>query len=186
MPMHSTATRSRFERFASNPGHLLWSGIVSPERAKRVVKRLLEPDMRSGWGIRTLSSENPAFNPFSYQNGSVWPHDNGIIAMGFKRYGFAKEAALIARDISEAASYFAFYRLPELYAGTRREAGAFPVQYLGANVPKLGPPAAFFICCKQFSGWMLMRAKKLCSSTPSFPRGCPTSPYVTSALDQAT
>jgi glycogen debranching enzyme len=129
---------------ASNPGHLLWSGIVSRERAGRVVKRLLEPDMWSGWGIRTLSSKNPAFNPFSYQNGSVWPHDNGIIAMGFKRYGFANEAAMIARDISEAASYFVFYRLPELYAGTRREAGAFPVQYLGANVPQAWAAGSVF------------------------------------------
>jgi glycogen debranching enzyme len=129
---------------ASNPGHLLWSGIVSRERAGRVVKRLLEPDMWSGWGIRTLSSKNPAFNPFSYQNGSVWPHDNGIIAMGFKRYGFANEAAMIARDISEAASYFVFYRLPELYAGTRREPGAFPVQYLGANVPQAWAAGSVF------------------------------------------
>jgi glycogen debranching enzyme len=120
----------------SNPGHLLWSGIVSPDRAASVARRLMQPDMWSGWGIRTLSAENPAYNPFSYQNGSVWPHDNGIIAMGFRRYGFAKEAAMIARDISEAASYFVFYRLPELYGGIRREPGSFPVQYLGANVPQ--------------------------------------------------
>jgi glycogen debranching enzyme len=115
---------------ASNAGHLLWSGIVRSDRAERVVGRLLEPDMWSGWGIRTLSERNPAYNPFSYQNGSVWPHDNGIIAMGFKRYGFAKEVAMIARDISRAASYFVFHRLPELYAGVQREAGTFPVQYL--------------------------------------------------------
>jgi glycogen debranching enzyme len=121
---------------ASNAGHLLWSGIVRPDRAERVVRRLLEPDMWSGWGIRTLSEKNPAYNPFSYQNGSVWPHDNGIIAMGFKRYGFATEAAMVARDISRAASYFVFHRLPELYAGVKREAGTFPVQYLGANVPQ--------------------------------------------------
>jgi glycogen debranching enzyme len=120
----------------SNPGHLLWSGLVNRERAGRVIARLLEPDMWSGWGIRTLSEKNPAFNPFSYQNGSIWPHDNAIIAMGCKRYGFAEEAAIIARGISEAASYFVFHRLPELYAGTTREAGAFPVQYLGANVPQ--------------------------------------------------
>jgi hypothetical protein len=97
------------------------------------MRRLLEPDMWSGWDIRTLSENNP-YNPFSYQNGSVWPHDNGI-AMGFKRYGFAREAAMVARDISAAASYFVFHRLPELYAGVKREAGTFPVQYLGANVP---------------------------------------------------
>jgi glycogen debranching enzyme len=136
--------KKQVQTIASNPGHLLWSGIVSRERAARVVARLLEPDMWSGWGIRTLSSENPTYNPFSYQNGSVWPHDNGIIAMGFKRYGFAKEAAMIARDISEAASYFVFYRLPELYAGTRRAPGAFPVQYLGANVPQAWAAGSVF------------------------------------------
>jgi glycogen debranching enzyme len=128
----------------SNPGHLLWSGLVSPEHAARVVRRLMEPDMWSGWGIRTLSADNPAYNPFSYQNGSVWPHDNGIIAMGFRRYGFVKEAAMIARDISEAASYFVFYRLPELYGGTGRKPGSFPVQYLGANVPQAWAAGSVF------------------------------------------
>src|SRR6201988_1051520 len=78
---------------ASNAGHCLWSGIAPPERAARVVERLMAPDMWSGWGIRTLSTNNPAFNPYNYQTGSVWPHDNGIIALGFKRYGYAAEAA---------------------------------------------------------------------------------------------
>src|SRR6202020_833905 len=91
---------------ASNPGHLLWSGIVPPDRAERVVARLMRSDMNSGWGIRTLSTEHPAFNPYSYQNGSVWPHDNSLIALGFKRYGFAREAAQIARDISGPAGHF--------------------------------------------------------------------------------
>jgi glycogen debranching enzyme len=121
---------------ASNAGHCLWSGIVSPEHAARVVRRLMQPDMWSGWGIRTLSSANPAYNPFSYQRGSVWPHDNGIIALGFRRYGFATEAARIFRDISEAASAFVSYRLPELYGGFARSARAFPVQYPQANVPQ--------------------------------------------------
>src|SRR5499433_2613575 len=129
---------------SSNAGHLLWSGIVRPDRAELVVRRLLEPDMWSGWGIRTLSENNPSYNPFSYQNGSVWPHDNGIIAMGFKRYGFTREVAMIARDISEAASYFVFNRLPELYAGVRREPGTFPVQYLGANVPQAWAAGSVF------------------------------------------
>ncbi len=129
---------------ASNCGHLLWSGIARRDRAERVVKRFFEPDLWSGWGIRTLSSRNPAYNPFSYQRGSVWPHDNGIIAMGFKRYGFAAEAARVARDISEAASYFAGYRLPELYAGIERRPGNFPVQYLGANVPQAWAAGSVF------------------------------------------
>jgi glycogen debranching enzyme len=121
---------------ASNPGHCLWSGIVPRDRAARVVKRLMAPDMWSGWGIRTLSSKHPAFNPHSYQNGSVWPHDNGLIALGFRRYGFVDETAMIARDISRAASYFVQHRMPELYAGLQRELTNFPVQYLGANVPQ--------------------------------------------------
>ncbi|HYM14541.1 MAG TPA: glycogen debranching N-terminal domain-containing protein [Dehalococcoidia bacterium] len=129
---------------ASNAGHCLWSGIASPEHAARVVRRLFEPDMWSGWGIRTLSSRHPAYNPFSYQLGSVWPHDNGLIAMGFARYGFREEAARVARDISGAASYFEGYRLPELYAGIERTPGSFPVQYRGANVPQAWAAASIF------------------------------------------
>ena len=121
---------------ASNPGHLLWSGIVPPDRAARVVARLMAPDMNSGWGIRTLSSLHPAFNPYSYQNGSVWPHDNSLIALGMKRYGFAREVGHIARDISGAASHFLLNQLPELYSGVQRGETDFPVQYLGANVPQ--------------------------------------------------
>lgn len=128
--------KSPVRTIASNAGHCLWSGIALPEHAGRVVERLMQPDMWSGWGIRTLSSRNPAYNPFSYQRGSVWPHDNGIIALGFKRYGYSDEAAQIARDISEAASYFDKYRLPELYAGIEHTSGSFPVQYLGANIPQ--------------------------------------------------
>ncbi|WP_419760303.1 glycogen debranching N-terminal domain-containing protein [Acidisoma sp.] len=121
---------------ASNPGHCLWSGIVPPERAKRVMERLTAPDMWSGWGIRTLSAKHKSFNPYAYQLGAVWPHDNSIIAFGFKRYGFGAEAASVARDISRAASYFRNSQLPELYAGTQRDGTNFPVQYLGANVPQ--------------------------------------------------
>ena len=129
---------------ASNPGHCLWSGIASPEHAAKVVKRFFEPDMWSGWGIRTISSQNPAYNPFSYQLGSVWPHDNGIIAMGMKRYGFADEAARVAKDVVDAASYFVSYRLPELYAGIARDPLNFPVQYLGANVPQAWAAGCIF------------------------------------------
>jgi len=129
---------------ASNAGHCLWSGIASPDRAARVVRRFFERDLWSGWGIRTLSAANPAYNPFSYQLGSVWPHDNGIIALGFRRYGFAAEAARVARDISEAASYFVSYRLPELYAGIERRPGTFPVLYPQANVPQAWAAGSVF------------------------------------------
>lgn len=129
---------------ASNMGHCLWSGIAAPEHAARIAERLQLPDMWSGWGVRTLSTENPAYNPFSYQLGSVWPHDNGIIALGLARYGLHEAAARIARDISEAASFFVSYRLPELYAGIPRQQGTFPVQYLAANVPQAWAAASIF------------------------------------------
>src|SRR6202045_1309203 len=101
---------------ASNVGQCLWSGIIAPERARTVVKRLMQKDMWSGWGIRTLSSDHPSFNPYNYQTGAVWPHDNALIALGMRRYGFDAEAAAVARDISGAASHFLLNQLPELYA----------------------------------------------------------------------
>jgi glycogen debranching enzyme len=138
---------------ASNPGHCLWSGIVPAERARKVVERLMKPDMWSGWGIRTLSALNPAFNPYNYQTGSVWPHDNGIIAFGFKRYGFGAEAARIARDISEAGAHFLLNRLPELYTAPPRDETSFPVQYLGANVPQAWAAGSVFSLMQAMLGF---------------------------------
>jgi glycogen debranching enzyme len=92
--------------------------------------------MSSGWGIRTLSANHRCYNPHSYHRGSIWPHDNAIIAAGFRRYGFVQEAGRLARDIWEATAYFDGYRLPELYAGMPRAGSSFPVQYLGANIPQ--------------------------------------------------
>jgi len=129
---------------ASNVGHCLWAGLLRPDRAERVVRRFLEPDFWTGWGIRTLSARHPAFNPYSYHRGSVWPHDNALIAHGFKRYGYADECSRVARDIFEAASCFAGYRLPELYAGLSRQPGTFPVQYLGANIPQAWAAGSIF------------------------------------------
>jgi glycogen debranching enzyme len=124
------------ESVTSNPGHLLASEAIAPERAARVRDRLLADDMWSGWGIRTLSARHRAYNPFSYQLGSVWPHDNGICAAGFRRYGFDDDAAHVARAVFEAADRFQSRRLPELFSGLDRDPGGFPVQYLGANVPQ--------------------------------------------------
>ncbi len=129
---------------ASNAGHCLWSGIASVERAARLVRRLMQDDMWSGWGIRTLSARHVAYNPHSYHRGTVWPHDNGIIAAGFKHYGFADEASRLARDIWEAVSDFDFYRLPELYAGLSRADSRFPVQYLGTNIPQAWAAGTIF------------------------------------------
>ena len=120
----------------SNAGHCLWSGIASPVRATKVVQRLMQADMSSGWGIRTLSAGHRCYNPHSYHRGSIWPHDNGIIAAGFRRYGFASQAGQLARGVWEATACFDRYRLPELYAGIPRVGSSFPVQYLGANIPQ--------------------------------------------------
>jgi glycogen debranching enzyme len=124
------------ESVASNQGHLLWAQAITRERAARVVTRLLEADMWSGWGVRTLSTAHAAYNPLSYQLGSVWPHDNAILAHGFCRYGHGAEAGQIARALFDAAGRFQYRRLPEVYAGLARDEGSFPVQYLGANVPQ--------------------------------------------------
>ena len=137
---------------ASNPGHCLWSGIVPADRATRVVSRLMAPDMWSGWGIRTLSANHKSFNPYAYQLGAVWPHDNSIIALGFKRYGFAAEAARIARDISDAASHFQGNQVPELYAGIQKDGTNFPVQYIGANVPQAWAAGSAFALLQAMLG----------------------------------
>ncbi|MBZ9722258.1 amylo-alpha-1,6-glucosidase [Mesorhizobium sp. AD1-1] len=138
---------------ASNPGHCLWSGIVPPERAARVVQRLMMQDMWSGWGIRTLSADHPAYNPHSYQCGSVWPHDNGLIALGFRRYGFWAEACRLSRDVSSAAIYFMQHRMPELFAGLPRSPATFPVQYKGANVPQAWAAGSCFSLLQAIIGF---------------------------------
>jgi glycogen debranching enzyme len=138
---------------ASNPGHCLMSGIVPPERAGRVVQRLLAPDMSTGWGIRTLSSDHPAYNPHSYQNGSVWPHDNGLILLGFRRYGYDREAMQVARAMSNAASFFLRHRVPELYAGLATEDSSFPVLYKGANAPQAWAAGSCFTILQAMLGF---------------------------------
>ena len=139
---------------ASNAGHCLWCGIVPPERAKRVVDRLMAPDMWTGWGIRTLSADHPAFNPYNYQTGSVWPHDNAIIAMGFKLYGFGTEAARVAHDVSVAATHFLLNQLPELYTASERNESNFPVQYIGANVPQAWAAGSVFMLTQALLGFL--------------------------------
>jgi len=158
---------------ASNAGHCLWSGIVPPERAKRVVARLMAPDMWTGWGIRTLSADNPAFNPYNYQTGSVWPHDNAIIAMGFKFYGFAAEAGRIAHDISTAASHFLLNQLPELYTAFARDENTFPVQYIGANVPQAWAAGSAFMLTQALLGFLPDAPRSKLYVDPSLPEWLP-------------
>src|SRR5690348_2276648 len=141
------AEKKWIDAVASNAGQCLWSGIADRDKAVRTAHRLLEPDMWSGWGIRTLSAENPAYNPYSYHLGSVWPHDNGILAAGFKRYGLAREANFVIRGVFDAARRFEAYRLPEVFAGLERRGRKtdFPVLYPGgANVPQAWASGSIF------------------------------------------
>jgi glycogen debranching enzyme len=158
---------------ASNAGHCLWSGIVPAERAEKVVERLMAPDMWTGWGIRTLSADHPAFNPYNYQTGSVWPHDNAIIAMGFKLYRFAAEAARIAHDISVAASHFLLNQLPELYTAFERDETTFPVQYIGANVPQAWAAGSAFMLTQALLGFLPDAPRNRLYIDPSLPRWLP-------------
>jgi glycogen debranching enzyme len=158
---------------ASNAGHCLWSGIVPPERAKRVVDRLMAPDMWTGWGIRTLSADHPAFNPYNYQTGSVWPHDNAIIAMGFKLYGFSGEAARVAHDVSVAASHFLLNQLPELYTASERNESNFPVQYIGANVPQAWAAGSVFMLTQALLGFLPDAPRNKLYVDPSLPAWLP-------------
>ena len=121
---------------ASNAGHTLFTGIADSERAGRVAARLLEPDMFSGWGIRTIGTSAARYNPMSYHNGSIWPHDNGLIAMGLARYG-QKEAVLkVFRGLFEAAGHIELRRLPELFCGFGRKQRQGPIGYPVACSPQ--------------------------------------------------
>ena len=120
---------------ASNMGHCLVYGLVDEDKASQVVERLMSPEMFSGWGIRTLASDMGAYNPASYHNGSVWPHDNAIIAAGLLRYGFVEEAQSISTAMLEAAEWSGG-RLPELFCGFSRDQFAEPVPYPTACSPQ--------------------------------------------------
>ncbi|WP_262107519.1 glycogen debranching N-terminal domain-containing protein [Arthrobacter sp. Marseille-P9274] len=119
----------------SNMGHCLWFGLVDEDKAPLMVERLMSPEMFTGWGVRTLASDMHAYNPVSYHNGSVWPHDNAIIAAGLLRYGFVEEAQRIATALLEAAEY-SEGRLPELFCGFGREQFSEPVPYPTACSPQ--------------------------------------------------
>ena len=125
----------KVDSLTSNIGHLLWSGIVDEERAHACVELLMSDRLYSGWGVRTMAEGDGAYNPIGYHVGTVWPHDHSIIALGLARYGYRDEAARLAMSILEAATYF-HDRLPEAFAGYRRDMTRFPVQYPTACSPQ--------------------------------------------------
>jgi glycogen debranching enzyme len=121
---------------SSNAGHALWSGIAEDEHAQKVANHLLSPDMFNGWGIRTLSDGAVRYNPLAYHLGTVWPHDNSLIAAGFKRYGFDDAALQVFNGLMNAALHFEACRLPELFGGFPLEEYGIPVSYPVACQPQ--------------------------------------------------
>ena len=119
------ADKRPVDALASNMGHLLWSGIVPAERVAEVAAKLVSGPLWSGWGVRTLAADEPAFDPLEYHNGTVWPHDNSLIALGLAQSGRRAEAELVVRALLDCAPFFE-YRLPELFAGGERRRDEAP------------------------------------------------------------
>jgi glycogen debranching enzyme len=128
----------------SNVGHLLFAGLPTAERAQRVVAHLLSSSFDTGWGIRTLAADEPRFNPMSYHNGSVWPHDTALCAAGLARYGDRDGVVRLLSQTFEAAIQFDM-RLPELFCGFARTTGAAPIGYPVACLPQAWASGAAFM-----------------------------------------
>jgi glycogen debranching enzyme len=129
----------------SNAGHLLWSRLVDDAHAARMAETFLSPDMFSGWGIRTLSARHAVFNPMSYHNGSIWPHDNALVVLGLALYGYASRALPIVAAMQDTAAAMESNRLPELYCGMTRHRGARPVLYPVSCWPQAWASGAMFM-----------------------------------------
>lgn len=130
--------------FSSNAAHTLLTGIAAPDRAARLVHELMAPANFSGWGIRTVTRNAPRFNPMSYHNGSIWPHDNAFIALGLAHYGHTDAAVLIFESLIDAAGYMDLQRLPELFCGFPRQTARGPTSYPVACAPQAWASAAIF------------------------------------------
>lgn len=135
----------------SNAGHLLFTGLPSPERARLVTRRMLTAEFRSGWGLRTLAKGQARFNPMSYHNGSVWPHDTALAAAGMARYGERRPVAMLLGEIYGSATHFQM-RLPELFCGFVRETGEPPIAYPVACLPQAWAAGSVFLMLQSVLG----------------------------------
>ncbi|HEY7659143.1 MAG TPA: glycogen debranching N-terminal domain-containing protein [Actinomycetota bacterium] len=146
------AYKQQVRTVMSNPGHGLYCGIIDEDKAVPLAKRLLSPDMFSGWGIRTMSKSAAAYNPMSYHNGSVWPHDNALLAAGLKRYGFARSTNRVATSLFDAAISADYFRLPELFCGFTRRTPNRPVSYPIACSPQAWAAGSPFLMLQAMLG----------------------------------
>lgn len=145
-------SKRQVRAITSNPGHCLWMRILDRPQATLVARRLVSPELFSGWGIRTLSDQAVNFDACSYHNGSVWPFDTALAVAGMRQYGFAEEAERVARALFEASMKFPLRRPPELFCGDRREPGKPPHQYWNTCTPQLWSAAAMFSCASSILG----------------------------------
>jgi len=138
----------------TNPGHCLLMGMLDGPRAQATVDRLMADDMLSGWGLRTLSSDYPTFNPMSYHNGSIWPHDNSIVAAGLRRRGFGREALRVIEQLLDAGFRLPDFRIPELYCGFSRDRQyqSAPAQYPVSCSPQSWAAGAVFLMLQHLIG----------------------------------
>jgi glycogen debranching enzyme len=144
----------------SNAGHCLFAGIAGHERAHRVAATLMEETFFSGWGIRTLSTHEPRYNPMSYHNGSVWPHDNALIALGMAQYGRKEYALEILSGLFRASAYVELHRLPELFCGFERQPYQGPILYPVACAPQAWSAASVFLLLKACLGLSVYAPKR--------------------------
>jgi glycogen debranching enzyme len=156
----------------SNPGHCLYSGIVSRDRARRVAAVLTGEASFSGWGVRTVSSDETRYNPMSYHNGSVWPHDNALIAAGFARYGLGDGAAKILAGLFDASLHFDLHRLPELFCGFHRRQGESPTRYPVSCSPQTWASAAVFLLLQATLGLRVAASERKVSFTCPYLPSC--------------
>jgi glycogen debranching enzyme len=154
---------------SSNAGQLLFSGIVSAVRAKEVADQLMGPSFFTGWGIRTIAASESRYNPMSYHNGSVWPHDNALIGLGFARYGMREHAQRLLTGLFETARYMDLRRLPELFCGSRRAPGKAPTLYPVACMPQAWSSAAPFALLQACPGLDLKFEGGVCFRQPRLP-----------------
>jgi glycogen debranching enzyme len=151
------------DSLTSNVGHPLWSGIVPPERRDAVADLLMADDLWSGWGVRTMAFGEGAYNPLVYHDGTVWPHDNSLVAWGLARSGRSPDAARILQAMVEAATHFG-YRLPEVFAGFARDETSFPVEYPTASSPQAWAAATPILLLQVVLGLVPDRAERVLRS----------------------
>ncbi|MGH2663663.1 MAG: amylo-alpha-1,6-glucosidase [Actinomycetota bacterium] len=144
--------KKRVTTITSNPGHCLWSRIVDEEKAPKVIRRLVSDSLSSGWGIRTLATRQTAYDPIGYHTGTVWPHDNALIAHGMKRYGFDREAQRVLDQLALAGAFFPLARFPELFCGFASEDVPVPVQYPVACRPQAWASGATLLMIRSYGG----------------------------------